>query len=188
MLKKTEINQEDFENLLDWLDANREVAAEKYEAIRLRLIKIFIVQKHFDAENLADQVFDRVCRKLPEIAENYEGKIELYFYGVARKIHLETQSKIKTTDLENQPLPVFPQIEENEADAYHQCLDICLQKLPTDDRNLIIGYYQNEKTAKIDYRKQIAEKLEITIDNLRIRIFRLRNGLKKCVSRCIKTT
>lgn len=188
MLKKTEINQEDFENLLDWLDANREVAAEKYEAIRIRLIKIFIVQKHFDAENLADEVFDRVSRKLADIADTYQGKKELYFYGVARKIHLETRSKAKTIDLENQPLAVSPQIEEDETDSYYQCLEICLQKLSANDRNLILGYYQNEKTAKIDYRKQIAEKLEITIDNLRIRVFRLRNGLKKCVSRCVTTT
>lgn len=188
MLKKTEINQEDFENLLDWLDENREVAAEKYEAIRIRLIKIFVVQKHFDAEYLADQVFDRVSRKLADITATYQGKKELYFYGVARKIHLEAQSKAKTTDLENQPLVVSPQIEDDEVDAYYQCLEICLQKLSANDRHLIIGYYQNEKTAKIDYRKQIAEKLEITIDNLRIRIFRMKNELKKCVLRCVKTT
>ena len=185
MLKKNEIGQEDFESLLDWLDENREVAAHKYEAIRLRLIKIFVVQKHLDAENLADQVFDRVCRKLADIAPNYEGKKELYFYGVARKIHLEAQNRAKTTELEINHLAA-KNTDDEESNIHYQCLENCLQKLSVDDRNLIVGYYQNEKTAKIDCRKQIAERLGITIDNLRIKIFRLRNELKKCVLRCVK--
>lgn len=187
MLKKNEINREDFESLLDWLDENREIAAQKYEAIRLRLIKIFVVQKHFDAENLADQVFDRVCRKLADISENYQGKKELYFYGVARKIHLEAQSKAKTTELDIDHLAVKNNVDE-ESNIHYQCLEKCLQKLSAEDRNLVIGYYQSEKTAKIDQRKQIAERLEITIDNLRIKIFRLRNELKKCVLQCVKAT
>lgn len=186
MLKKTEINQEDFENLLGWLDDNRELAAEKYEAIRNRLIKIFVVQKHFDAENLADEVFDRVCRKLADIVENYQGKKELYFYGVARKIHLEAQNKVKTVELEINLVAAQNSVEEDESHIYYQCLENCLKKLSADERDLVVGYYQNEKSAKIDYRKQIAEKLGISIDNLRIRIFRLRNELKKCVLRCVK--
>lgn len=187
MVKKTEINHEDFQNLLDWLDENREIAAEKYEAIRLRLIKIFVIQKHFDAENLADEVFDRVCRKLKEIAQSYEGKRELYFYGVARKIHLEAQNRAKTIELETTHFAIQNNTENEEAKIYYQCLEKCLQDLTADDRNLILNYYQNDKSAKINYRKQIAEKLGITIDNLRIKVFRLRNELKKCVLRCAKS-
>jgi DNA-directed RNA polymerase specialized sigma24 family protein len=186
MVKKSEIGQEDFESLLDWLDENRETAAQKYEAIRSRLIKIFVVQKHFDAENLADQVFDRVCRKLGDIVQTYEGKKELYFYGVARKIHLETKNQAPTTEL-NVNHPALENKEDEETQAYYKCLEKCLQELSSDDRSLVIGYYQKEKSAKIDYRKQIAERLDITLDNLRIRIFRLRNELKKCVLRCVKT-
>ncbi|MEK7724026.1 MAG: hypothetical protein AAB336_06745 [Acidobacteriota bacterium] len=185
MLKKNEINQEDFENLLDWLDEDREIAAQKYEAIRLRLIKIFVVQKHFDAENLADEVFDRVCRKLAGIVETYQGKKELYFYGVARKVHLEAQNQAKTVELEPNQI-VIKNDEDGESNIYYQCLENCLQKLSADDRNLVIGYYQNEKSAKIDYRKHTAKSMGISIDNLRIKIFRLRNSLKKCVLRCVK--
>ncbi|NJM52944.1 MAG: hypothetical protein HC846_05835 [Blastocatellia bacterium] len=134
---------------------------------------------------MADEVFDRVCRKLKDIAPNYEGKKELYFYGVARKIHLEAQNKAKTTELDIDHLAIKNNVDE-ELNIHYQCLEKCLQKLSAEDRNLVIGYYQHEKSAKIDYRKEIAERLEITIDNLRIKIFRLRNDLKKCVLHCVK--
>lgn len=185
MLKNTEISQEDFENLLDWLDSNREAAAKKYEALRLSLIKIFLVRKHFDAEYLADLVFDRVCRKLPEIASNYHGRKELYFYGVAKKIHLEAHNQVQNEELETNRLP-SKNIDNDENDINYQCLEECLEKLSADERNLVIGYYQNERGGKIDDRKEIARKLEISMDNLRIKIFRLRSELKKCVLSCVK--
>lgn len=185
MLKNPEINQEDFENLLDWLDPNREAAAKKYEVIRLSLIKIFLVRKHFDAEYLADLVFDRVCRKLSEITSNYHGRKELYFYGVAKKVHLEAQHQVQNEELEINRLSL-ENIDEKEADIYIQCLEKCLEKLSVDERKLVIGYYQNERGGKIDDRKELARKSGISIDNLRIKLFRLRSEIKKCVLRCVE--
>jgi DNA-directed RNA polymerase specialized sigma24 family protein len=185
MLKNSQISQEDFESLLDWLDPNREAAAKKYEAIRLSLIKIFLVRKHFDAEYLADLVFDRVCRKLPEIVSNYHGRKDLYFYGVAKKVHLEAQHQIQNEELEINRLS-SKSIDEEESDIYIQCLEMCLEKLSVDERNLVIGYYQNERAGKIDDRKKIALRLGISIDNLRIKLFRLRSEIKKCVLSCVE--
>ena len=38
-----ELNPQSFEKMLGWLDKDHEIAAQKYEAIRLRLIKVSVI-------------------------------------------------------------------------------------------------------------------------------------------------
>ncbi|HEY0047746.1 MAG TPA: hypothetical protein VGB68_00565, partial [Pyrinomonadaceae bacterium] len=63
MDKENVINQENFDVLLNWLDRNREIAGQKYEKIRRRLIRIFLGRGCFEAEELADETINRVTRK-----------------------------------------------------------------------------------------------------------------------------
>ncbi len=46
-------------------------------------------------------------------------------------------------------------------------------------------YYHDEKRAKIDYRKQLADALGIPLNALRIRAHRVRISLEKCVKDCL---
>jgi hypothetical protein len=62
------LTQEGFDGLLTWLSPDREQAGRKYEEIRLRLIKIYTRRGCTTPEELADEVFNRVTKKLPEIA------------------------------------------------------------------------------------------------------------------------
>jgi hypothetical protein len=64
MKPKWELNHLAFEKLLSWLDKDHNIAAEKYEAIRRRLIKILDHRSCFDSESIADETFDRVAKKL----------------------------------------------------------------------------------------------------------------------------
>src|SRR4051794_16211659 len=89
MNREQNITQESFDRLLEWLDADRERAGYRYEAIRRRLITIFTCRGCREAEALADETINRVTIKLPEIADAYVGDPALYFYGVAQKVHLE---------------------------------------------------------------------------------------------------
>ena len=53
----TNVNEdfaEDFNNLLTWLDPDRERAGEKYVVIRQQLIKIFTWNRASDPDGLAD--------------------------------------------------------------------------------------------------------------------------------------
>src|SRR6266571_4389824 len=83
------LTQDAFDSLLDWLNADRVLAGKKYEAIRLRLIKIFTCRGCPEAEDLADETINRVTARVEEVANTYEGDPALYFYGVAQKLHLE---------------------------------------------------------------------------------------------------
>jgi DNA-directed RNA polymerase specialized sigma24 family protein len=47
-------------------------------------------------------------------------------------------------------------------------------------------YYEGDKGANIGERKDIAEKLRISMDTLRVRVHRIKSILKKCALECLK--
>jgi RNA polymerase sigma factor (sigma-70 family) len=184
MTEKAEISSESFEKLLHWLDTDRERAGDKYQAIRARLIKIFINRGCHLAEELSDETIDRVAKKIEYLKETYRGDPSLYFYAVAKKVFLEFLRKPKAEDL---PAGDIKQItnEANEIEHYYECLDSCLQKLSQDQRELILKYYQMEKSAKIDLRKSLAKQSQMKYEQLRVYVFRIRKDLRKCILSCV---
>src|SRR5687767_14618722 len=88
------LTQDAFASLLNWLDADREQAAMQYEAIRLRLIKIFTCRGCTEAEELADETINRVTARVEEVAKEYQGEPARYFYGVCRHVYHEYQRKV----------------------------------------------------------------------------------------------
>ena len=81
--KEWDLTQENFDQLLAWLDPNREQAGRRYEDIRRKLVKIFVSRGCIIAEELADETINRVAMKVHEIVDTYTGDPALYFYGVA---------------------------------------------------------------------------------------------------------
>jgi DNA-directed RNA polymerase specialized sigma24 family protein len=161
------------------LAPNRELAGKKYEEIRNRLIMIFTCRGCYEAEELADETINRVTRRVPDIAATYTGDQALYFYGVAHKVHSEYLRKRSA-----QPPP--PSVEKSEEDeARYDCLEGCMMSLTKDNRELLLNYYQEEKQAKIKARKELAERLNIPLNAIRIRAFRLRERLRTCVLECL---
>jgi RNA polymerase sigma factor (sigma-70 family) len=184
MSEKIVNSPNEFEILLGWLDKNGEDAALKYEKIRQKLIRIFYGRGCFEAEELADETFDRVAKKIPLIIETYSGEPSLYFYGVAYKIHqewLRRQSKTRPLEFEER-LKASEPIENN---AEFECLDKCLAVLVDTQRKLVINYYNDTKRAKIDSRKKVAADLGISATALQIKVYRIRNRLRHCVKGCI---
>ena len=178
MTKQRDTTQESFDRLLAWLDDNRDQAAKKYELIRNRLIKVFTSRGCGEAEDLADETISRVTAKVPEIAPTYQGEPILYFYGVARKVHHEWIRR------QNRPVPEMP-IKEADDERVYECLERCMKTVPEPNRELVLRYYENEKKAKIEERKTIAQELGIGINALRIKAHRIRLILRKCVKSCV---
>ncbi len=180
MNKNWDLTRESFEALLAWLDPNREVAGQKYEDIRTRLIKIFACRGCYEPEDLADETINRVTNKLEEIEATFIGERARYFYGVANKVHLEY--------LRKRPAPPLPAVANTseEAERRYRCLDLCASKLTPENRELVFQYYQEEKRAKIEHRKYLADRLGIAVNALRIRAHRIRKSLQDCVSECLE--
>jgi DNA-directed RNA polymerase specialized sigma24 family protein len=179
MSRERVLTQEAFDRLLLWLDPDRNEAGKKYEIIRSRLIKIFTCRGCPEADELADEAINRVTLKVEAIRGSYVGDPALYFYGVAHKLHLEY--------LRRKPLPkVAPVAASSEEDEQeYECLEKCLQQLPRQQRELVLEYYQEVKRAKIERRKQLAQKMGIALNALRIRAHRIRAALQQCVQNCM---
>ena len=182
MVKEWVMNQDDFERFLAWLHPDRDKAAMKYEDIRRRLIKMFESRGCAEAEDMADDTFDRVVRKVPEIADAYIGDPALYCYGVARKVRLERCRKLPPPP-PPMPLPDPWDIKE----PRYACLDRCLKKLKPDDQRVALLYYTGDGRAKIEQRQKLAEELGGS-NALRIRMHRIRATLHACISECLKET
>jgi len=182
MNKNWVLTQESFDALLDWLDPQREKAGQKYEDIRVRLIKIFTCRGCSEPEDLADETINRVTNKLKEIEAGFTGDCARYFYGVANKVHLEY--------LRRKPAVMLPPPASNsdEVEREFKCLERCMERLTPDNRVLLLQYYQEEKKAKIVHRKLLAEHLGIAVNALRIRACRIRATLLECVQNCLERT
>ena len=122
--KEWNLTQETFAKFLNWLNPDPDQAGEKYEEIRRRLIKIFACRGCDCPEDLADETINRVIRKVPEIAESYEGDPALYFYGVARYVHHEYLREKP----HSQPSP--PADKPSGTEEEYECLEQCMGSLP----------------------------------------------------------
>ena len=175
------LTQESFDQLLSWLDADRERAGIRYEEIRLRLIKLFKCRGCREAEELTDETINRVTKKLPEIMPTYVGEPLRYFIGVAHNVHLEYLRK-KSEHHQSPPLADVREDIEPEYD----CLEKCLDQLSRRNRELVLQYYQGEKQKKIESRRVLAEQLGTKLTTLRLQAFRIRANLKICVQDCLR--
>ncbi len=66
-----DLTADGFETLLERLGEDKTQAAEKYEELRLKLIKYFVWRgvSNLFADNLADETLDRLAKKLAEGVE-----------------------------------------------------------------------------------------------------------------------
>jgi len=186
-MKNWAMTEEALDRLLDWLDADREAAARKYEALRRSLIKYFAKRGCALAEDLADEVIDRVTQRLDRQTALLSDKPLPYIYGIARHVHLQYVSQQSRMDSEADPhkLPERQRPEEaSEKERIVECLRQCLQRLKSDDRRTLILYYLKETQAKDEHRQCLAARLGCTINALRLKIMRLRDQLSLCIAAC----
>lgn len=183
-MKQWTLSQYSFDNFLTVLDSNRERAGQKYEALRARLVKFFEWRACSFADDLADETLDRVARKV-DAGEQINDCVN-YAYGVARLVFLENLKKQTKEQSVIINLPAENYTDGGE-DSQLTCLERCLQKLSENSRALILHYYRDDKQAKIDYRKKLAEKFELSPNALRIKTLRIRTKLEECVFKCLKS-
>jgi DNA-directed RNA polymerase specialized sigma24 family protein len=180
------LTQEAFDQFLSLLDLDRDRAGEIYETLRRNLVQLFIWRGCRDPEAEADETINRVIRKIDEGEEVRD--VIAYAHGVARRLLLEIFKKQEREQIgidELPPLVAQPERQDDD-EASVLCLRRCLNRLPEESRQLIVLYYQGDKSAKIENRKRLAESLRITLNALRYRAFDLRQRLQGCIERCMR--
>src|SRR6185295_4829965 len=128
------LTRESFEALLAQLDPDRERAGERYEAIRRKLVRLFEWRGCENPEDLADETFNRVARRMAEGVELRSSDPYGYFCGVA---HLVYKEVLRRTSREHRALESgalsspadFPEALEA-SDRHLDVLRRCLERLP----------------------------------------------------------
>lgn len=184
--KEWALTKEAFDRFLGRLDVDRDKAGEKYECIRLKLIKYFEWRGSELPDMDADETLNRVIRRIEEGENVYN--LNGYIYGVARLVYNESLKRRNRKqelldDASRHELTVEP--DDPETAERQGCFDRCLGYLTNEDREIITEYYQYEKGQKIAYRKQLALRFGITPNALRIRAHRQRVNLEACVGECL---
>ena len=179
------LTQAAFDGFLATLDRDREKAGEKYEHIRLKLLKFFQWCGSDVPDIDADETINRVTRRIFE-GENVYNLIG-YIYGIAKLVHaeslkLQNRRQVLDEELFTEPPSIGAHVE---LENYQDCLDRCLGCLSDDEREVISEYYRHIKIEKIDSRKRLATRLGLSLNALRVKMYRQRMNLEACVEKCL---
>jgi DNA-directed RNA polymerase specialized sigma24 family protein len=192
MALSSRLSGEAFEKLLQSMGPDRDAAGAAYEELRQRLLRFFRWEGCSNAEDCADDVFNRLSSKL--LAGERILNPVAYAGGIARLVLKETNRRQARE--QQQPLagpveiPVQPsfvrELEESgeRAAVTQRCFENCLGELSADVREFLLDYYRGEASIRIRNRQRMANRLEISLNSLRNRALRLREKLEACVGRC----
>jgi DNA-directed RNA polymerase specialized sigma24 family protein len=127
------------------------------------------------ADEHVDETIDRVARRVAAGERIRASDPRRYFYGVARKVLLEWRKH-----------PVYPG-RGHEVSVLDQlvssprlfCLRCCLRSLSPGEQEILEAYY-------LDGRAELAAREDITPNALRLRVFKTKQKLRACISRCLR--
>lgn len=177
----TALQQESWQRLLAALDANPEAAGQKYQQLRRRLIFYFEQSCPARADELADEVFNRLAARLAmgEVVVSPPG----YAYGIARLLRLEAarQEVRQASAFRAYAGDIQRAADTPDESDLHTAMEACLRRLPAADRRLLLAYYSASGRDLMAVRRRLADALRISAGALRKRVFRLREGLEACV-------
>jgi len=169
------------EALLGRLGPDRERAAEAYESVRRRLIRLFEWRAWSEPEALADETIDRVARRLAEGVEIRAEDPYAYFAGVAVFVLRETARRAQR---ERAALSeTHSAFRDEDPDLRIVALEGCLGELASENRALVLGYYTGEGNQHLAGCGALAQRLGLEPGALRVRVHRLRQRLEECVRR-----
>jgi DNA-directed RNA polymerase specialized sigma24 family protein len=180
------LTQEAFDRFLACLDSDRDAAGAKYLEIRHNLTRFFEWRGCPFPEDHADEAITRAARRIG--AGEQVREAAGYVVGIARMLLLEIQrdrEKQRRIAAEIRPSET-PSDTSATLERRAHCLTRCLDKLSPGDRDLILSYYQGDKSAKIRNRKQLTERLQLAVNTVRMRALRIRQLLQGCMRSCLE--
>ncbi len=193
------LTQQSFDRLLAALDPDRNEAGRSYERIRGKLTNLFRWRGCASPDDYVDETIDRVARKVAEGAEIHARDPYLYFHGVALNVLREHWKKVEKhsvgslDDLSPSRSPSTDPLAEREQEENHvvrelrlNCLDDCVGSLPRQQLEIVTEYHRETGGTKMAQRNDLAKRLGIPLNALRIRAFRIRGELEGCVTRCVQ--
>jgi DNA-directed RNA polymerase specialized sigma24 family protein len=184
-----------FQRLLEWLDDGVDSHGERYLEMRRRLVFYFDRRNRPNAEDLADETFNRIGRTLERDGVMATTPPVRYCYAVARYVlfgdfrrgckEVPLGDRLSRGDHATPPDPRVALDDEplHIREQRLECLERCLNELRPDQRTLVLEYYRAGR-EKIERRRDLARRLGITMNALSIRVSRIRAALETSVETC----
>jgi len=183
-----------FDQLLNWLDEGRNSDGQKYLEMRSRLVRYFDRKDCRVPDDLADETLNRVGRRLEEEGITRSENPAKYCYIVARFVFMESLRAAQKDNALRQEIPPRPYNDgfvlseaAEKQERMMNCLEQCIGKLGSSQREIILQYYSGKERLKIERRRALAESLGISMNALSIRACRMRDKLEACVKQCMGT-
>jgi DNA-directed RNA polymerase specialized sigma24 family protein len=174
-----------------WEGGDRRGIVELFESLRGKLTLFFEARRCVDAEGLADATLERVIQKLCEGTKVAD--LTRYSFGVAKNIIREDarreRARQKYVEEQTHRLRAVSGAEADDEAALREgrlrCLEECTTRLGERERWTLFEYYKLKGQAKLGHRREMAEQLDISREALTLRIFHLKQRLKKCINDCL---
>ena len=148
------LTAQSFHRLLEWLGAGT-ADGQTYLEIRRRLVAYFDRKNCRGPNDLADEVLNRVARRLEEVASIDVDPPAKYCFIVARFVFLEHRRESQKADAVRDHIGRLEagaqrsRAEDDESLENHEkqldCLERCAAKLEPGNREMIVRYYTGQQ-------------------------------------------
>jgi DNA-directed RNA polymerase specialized sigma24 family protein len=175
------VTPESFASLLVALgDAGKQEGAH-YEQLRSKLIFFFSRRSMLFPEDLADEVLDRLAQRVSDGTQI--ASIPGFALGIARHVAQEQSAGKNCLQTMGDDfwdnVPAYSATQSNEEEI--ACMERCLKMLPSAERQILKAYYLSSSDNLMQARKSLAERIGISPNTLRQRVFLARQSLRACM-------
>jgi hypothetical protein len=157
-----------------------EEAGRRYLRLHQKLEGYFRTRGVADPAAAADETLDRAARRIAEGAE--VPNIDNFCLGIARFI-IKEGWRINTRE----SAAFLEFLERNQHASADQIdrlsfMKSCFEELAQYEQNLLNAYCEAPRgQARAKHRRELAQRSNLTVSALRIRVTRLRRGLEDCL-------
>lgn len=177
------LGREALEGLLARLGPDPEAAGGEYERLHRRLVAFFESHGSLEPGRDADETLDRLARKLGE--GHVIRDVPAYVHGLARNVLREAWRRARREEGARQALrALLPPSSVPDARLW-DCFDRCLAELEPERAELLVAYYSAARRASRAWRAELAASRGLSLNALRIRVFRAREALRESLARCL---
>lgn len=175
------LTSESLNLLLAKFSEDERQAAVAYTNLRDSLVRFFALKGDSEPEAAADETLDRTALKVA--ADTPIDNITKYSFGVARLIFLERMrlARKETNAAEDfyTGKGVSPiDAETDDFKFFRECFD----GLPPAERTFLQSYFTDAPYQKIiETRRRLTSEAGVSINQIRVKVSRLRKRLENCV-------
>jgi DNA-directed RNA polymerase specialized sigma24 family protein len=175
------MSPEDFARFLESLSPDGEEAGRLYIRLEKQLVSFFGMKGIADSAGAVNETIKRAAEKIAGGADVPDAG--RFCRGIARNVAREWWRRERREEtVIRRFIDSLADDPTEELERIEHVLKPCFDRLKGEEQKLLVAYCSvPEGMSGAEHRRQLADKLGITVGALRIQISRLRDRLEDCV-------